>query len=148
MSTGENVHKWTRYYLLFFRRVRATSMTQRRDENTRSHFWTFSPVSVKASLVFDSAILSSHHENPTSFLKIQIPENSAPYSVTISFFPGFHFLVFQNSLILLITDVSCRKMTLFFHILTIYYFDIITGKLISSSSHLLKPSIYFVLQNK
>ena len=32
---------------LFFRSVRATSMTQRRVENTRVHFWTFSPVSVK-----------------------------------------------------------------------------------------------------
>ena len=32
----------------FFRRVRATSMTQRRVENTRVHFWTFSPVSVKS----------------------------------------------------------------------------------------------------
>ena len=30
-----------------FRRVRATSMTQRRVGNTRVHFWTFSPVSVK-----------------------------------------------------------------------------------------------------
>ena len=36
-----------RYFLLFFRRVRATSMTQRRVENTRVHFWTFSRVSVK-----------------------------------------------------------------------------------------------------
>ena len=27
-----------RYFLLFFRRVRATSMTQRRVENTRVHF--------------------------------------------------------------------------------------------------------------
>ena len=33
-----------------FRRVRATSMTQRRVENTRVHFGTFSPVSVKCSL--------------------------------------------------------------------------------------------------
>ena len=33
----------------FFRRVRATSMTQRRVENTRVHLWTFSPVSVKAN---------------------------------------------------------------------------------------------------
>ena len=32
----------------FFRRVRATRMTQRRVDNTRVHFWTFSPVSVKA----------------------------------------------------------------------------------------------------
>ena len=32
--------------LSFFRRVRATGMTQRRVENTRVHFWTFSPVSV------------------------------------------------------------------------------------------------------
>ena len=31
----------------FFRRVRATRMNQRRVENTRVHFWTFSPVSVK-----------------------------------------------------------------------------------------------------
>ena len=45
-STVENVQKWTRY-CLFFPRVQATSMTQRRVENTRVHFWTFSPVSVK-----------------------------------------------------------------------------------------------------
>ena len=37
---------------LFFRRVRATSMTQRRVENTRVHFWTFSPVSVKVETLF------------------------------------------------------------------------------------------------
>ena len=36
------------YFLLFLRRVRATSMTQRRVEDTRVHFWTFSPVSVNA----------------------------------------------------------------------------------------------------
>ena len=35
--------------LLFFRRVRATSMTQRQVENTRVHLWTFSPVSVKTN---------------------------------------------------------------------------------------------------
>ena len=29
---SENVQKWTRYFLLFFRRVRATSMTQRADQ--------------------------------------------------------------------------------------------------------------------
>ena len=34
-----------------FRRVRATSMTQRRVENTRVHFWTFSPVSVNIYLI-------------------------------------------------------------------------------------------------
>ena len=33
----------------FFRRVRAPSMTQRWVENTRFHFWTFSPVSVKSN---------------------------------------------------------------------------------------------------
>ena len=33
-------------FFSFFRRVRATSMTQHRVENTRVHFWTFSPVSV------------------------------------------------------------------------------------------------------
>ena len=37
----------------FFRHVRATSMTQRRVENTRVHFWTLSPVSVNHSK-FDS----------------------------------------------------------------------------------------------
>ena len=37
----------TLFSSLFFRRVPATSMTQRRVENTRVHFWTFSPVSVK-----------------------------------------------------------------------------------------------------
>ena len=31
---------------LFSRRVRATSITQRRVENTRVHFWTVSPKSV------------------------------------------------------------------------------------------------------
>ena len=36
-----------REYFLLFRRVRATSMTQRGVENTRVHFWTFSPISVK-----------------------------------------------------------------------------------------------------
>ena len=34
-------------FFSFFRRFRATSMTQRRVENARVHFWTFSPVSVK-----------------------------------------------------------------------------------------------------
>ena len=35
-------------FFSFFRCVRATSMTQRRVENTRVHFWTFSPVSVNS----------------------------------------------------------------------------------------------------
>ena len=39
------------FFLSFFRRVRATSMTQRRVENTRVHFWTFSPVSVKINFL-------------------------------------------------------------------------------------------------
>ena len=37
----------TLFSFLFFRRVRATSMTQRRVENTRVHFGANSPVSVK-----------------------------------------------------------------------------------------------------
>ena len=36
-------------FFSFFRRVRAMSMTQRRVENTRVHFWTFSHVSVNVS---------------------------------------------------------------------------------------------------
>ena len=39
-------------FFFFFRRVRATSMTQRRFENTRVHFWTFSPVSVKGKIFY------------------------------------------------------------------------------------------------
>ena len=35
----------------FFWRVRATSMTQRRVDKTRVHFWTFSPVSVKPEIL-------------------------------------------------------------------------------------------------
>ena len=44
-----NLHQSGRDYFLrfFFRRVRATSMTQRRVENTRVHFGANSPVSVK-----------------------------------------------------------------------------------------------------
>ena len=49
---SELVHKRTRpkvdaIFFPFFRRVLATSMTQRRVENTRVYFWTFSLVSVK-----------------------------------------------------------------------------------------------------
>ena len=44
----------TLFSSLFYRRFRATSMTQRRVENTRVHFWTFSPVSVKTLLFFHS----------------------------------------------------------------------------------------------
>ena len=40
----------TTFSSLFFRRVRATSMPQRRVENTRVHFWTFLPVSVNNKL--------------------------------------------------------------------------------------------------
>ena len=37
----------TPFSSLFFWRVRGTSMTQRRVKNTRVHFWTFLPLSVK-----------------------------------------------------------------------------------------------------
>ena len=43
---GETSKSGREYFLLFFRRVRATSMTQRRVENTRVHFGANSPVSV------------------------------------------------------------------------------------------------------
>ena len=36
------------FFFSFFGRFRATSMTQRRVENNRVHFWTYSPVSVKS----------------------------------------------------------------------------------------------------
>ena len=45
-----NLHQSGReYFLLFFRRVRATSMTQRRVEHTRIHLGANSPVSVNHS---------------------------------------------------------------------------------------------------
>ena len=46
----------TLFSSLFFRRVRATSMTKRRVENTRVHFWTFSPVSVNRKISTKSPI--------------------------------------------------------------------------------------------
>ena len=50
LSTGENVQKWTRYFLLFFpTRPSDEYDAQRRVENTRVHFWTFPPVSVKSN---------------------------------------------------------------------------------------------------
>ena len=58
-DTGEDsklVHRRKRpkvdalFSSLFFQRVRAMSMTQRRVEYTRVHFWTFSTVSVKVHL--------------------------------------------------------------------------------------------------
>ena len=51
MSTGENVQKWTRYFLLFFPTHPSDEYdNQHRVGNTRVHFWTFSPVSVKRHL--------------------------------------------------------------------------------------------------
>ena len=47
-------------FFSFFRRVRATSMTQRRVENTRVHFWTFSPISVKAFCVKSGCFFKAH----------------------------------------------------------------------------------------
>ena len=64
-DTGEDsklVHRRKRpkvdanFFFSFFGRVRATSMTQRRVENTRVHFWTFSPVSVNSSLLLKLVI--------------------------------------------------------------------------------------------
>ena len=67
MSTGENVQKWTQrhhaIFFSFFRRIRATSVTQRRVENTRVHIWTFSPVSAKVRLLLKI----------TRYLKIALP---------------------------------------------------------------------------
>ena len=42
----------TLFSTLFFRRVRVTSMTQRRVENTRVHFWTFSPTSINSLFLY------------------------------------------------------------------------------------------------
>ena len=48
-----------RIFFSIFRRVQATSMTQRRVENTRVHFWTFSPVSVNELKIFRALGLST-----------------------------------------------------------------------------------------
>ena len=45
--------KSEREYFSFFRRIRAKGMTQRRVENTRVHFRTFSPVSVNKTFSFN-----------------------------------------------------------------------------------------------
>ena len=72
-------------FFSFFRRVRATSMTQRRVENTRVHFWTFSPVSVNLStnkfLSIASCLIPQMPLGPSiSNLKVQILLN---YAATI-----------------------------------------------------------------
>ena len=70
---------------LFFRRVRATSMTRRRVENTRVHFWTFSPVSVNLSTnkflsIASCLIPQMQLGHSISNLKVQILLN---YAATI-----------------------------------------------------------------
>ena len=62
----------TLFSSFFFRRVRATSMTQRRVENTRVPFWTFSPVSVKQLIT----------------RTLRIKSNWEPNTVVINFFTG------------------------------------------------------------
>ena len=67
------------FFITFFRRVRATFMTQRRVENTRVHFCTFSPVSVKL------------------FLNIQLIRRSAATGCDRSTFKtGCDFLIFST----------------------------------------------------
>ena len=64
-DTGEDsklVHRRKRprvdtlFSSLFFRRARATSITQRRVEKTRVHFWTFSPVSVNTFFIMQLSL--------------------------------------------------------------------------------------------
>ena len=72
-----------RFFLLVFRRVRAASMTQRRVENTRVHFWTSSPVSVKIKL----ELLVSEHNNVH-------PKNKPLLNFVISIYP---LKIFSNT---------------------------------------------------
>ena len=58
----------TLFSSFFFRRVRATSMTQRRVENMRVHFWTFSPVS--ANYKYFSSTQTSSGTDLKNFLLI------------------------------------------------------------------------------
>ena len=52
LSTGENVQKWTRFFLLSFpTRPSDEYDSQCRVENTRVHFWTITPVSVKTKIL-------------------------------------------------------------------------------------------------
>ena len=48
-------------FFSFFRRVWATSMTQRRVENTRVHFWTFPPVSVNFEKLSMKLLITLSH---------------------------------------------------------------------------------------
>ena len=73
---------------LVFRRVRATSMTQRRVENTRVHFWTLSPVSVKEFAI--GIFEFSGFWNSEFFENFQIPiQNSEIFGI-------LHFGVFRD----------------------------------------------------
>ena len=52
LSTGKMSKSGHAFFFSFFRRVRATSVTQRRVKNSRVHFWTFSAVSVNDNIIF------------------------------------------------------------------------------------------------
>ena len=98
----------TLFFSLFFRRVRATSMTQRRVENTRVHFWTFSPVSVKFK--WDEVRLMnfysgwtkfSSYENNKILVFLSLTElnhrsTGAIHSYWESIFFGFSFLFYPR----------------------------------------------------
>ena len=72
----------TLFSSLFFRRVRATSMTQRRVENTRLHFWSFSPVSVN-SLEISKFIFFLHSTD--EFAKINFKISKIQNQIQINF---------------------------------------------------------------
>ena len=62
-------------FSFFFRRFRATSMTQRRVENIPVHFWTFSPVSVK-DLLTDRVITILNFNSESQILQTTIDRGS------------------------------------------------------------------------
>ena len=87
-----------RYYFSFFRRVRATSMTQCQVEKTRVHFWTFSLVSVKTYVFCRSPRILDFLSSRTFFSQITrtivpSPEKSrherGPVLTSLAIFAGF-----------------------------------------------------------
>ena len=57
-DTGENVQKWTRIFSTRRWVILVARMRRKKKENTRVHFWTFSPVSVKLELLIIILIAS------------------------------------------------------------------------------------------
>ena len=77
------------FFSFFFRRLRATSMTQRRVEDTCVHFWTFLPVSVNFFIRISSRFQWYNNclPNRLRILNSQKLKNFAKYPLDTSRMP-------------------------------------------------------------